>query len=403
MKQSTFALKTKKEAPKDADSKNASFLERGGYTEKLMAGVYSYLPLGLRVIRNIEKIIREEMNRADGQEVLLPVLGPKENWQKTGRWDSLDVLYKMDTAEGKEVVLNATHEEIVIPIAKSMILSYKDLPLALYQIQDKFRNEKRARSGLLRGREFLMKDLYSFHLTGEDLEKYYQRMIEAYTKVFGRTGIGDKTVLTFASGGSFSKYSHEFQTLADNGEDTIYLCPKCNVAINKEIITEQNSCPECKGKDLVEKKGIEVGNIFKLMTKYSEPFDLKVVDEKGSERLVIMGCYGIGISRLMGALVEVLADDNQIIWPEEVAPFKTHLISLNKNPEADKVYAKLSQDQEILYDDREDISAGQKFAEADLVGCPTRIIVSDRSLESGGAEVINRVTNQTQIKKITDL
>jgi prolyl-tRNA synthetase len=389
MKQSEFALKTLRENPKDADSKNAAFLERGGYVQKTMAGVYSYLPLGLRVMKKIEAIVRDEMNKIGGQEVLLPVLGPKENWQATGRWDDLDVLYKLKTADNKEVALNPTHEEIIVPLAKGLINSYKDLPMALYQIQDKFRNEKRAKSGLLRGREFLMKDLYSYHLTEGDLDNYYEKVAKSYEKIFQRVGIGDTTVMTFASGGSFSKYSHEYQTLTENGEDVIYLCEKCNVAVNKEIIDEHNFCPECKSKELVEKKAIEVGNIFKLKTKYSTPFNLKVINDKGEETTVIMGCYGLGVSRLFGAIVEVLADEKKIIWPEEITPFKKHIISLGKNKEALELYDRLNDKENVLLDDR-DVSAGEKFADADLVGTPIRIIVSEKSLANGGVEVAER-------------
>lgn len=398
MKRSHFALKTFKEAPKDADSKNASFLERGGYVSKLMAGVYDFLPLGLRVIRNLENIIREEMDRAGGQEVLLPVLGPKENWQKSGRWDDLDVLYKMDTADGKQVTLNPTHEEIIVPMVKNMISSYKDLPLYLYQIQDKFRNEKRAKSGLLRGREFLMKDLYSFHVDEADLDKYYEVITKSYTEIFKRVGLGEKTVLTFASGGTFAKYSHEFQTLAEDGEDTIYLCENCRVAVNKEIIEENKFCPACKSTDLVEKKSIEVGNIFKLKTKYSEPFELKAVNQEGKIITVMMGCYGLGISRLFGAIVEVLGEEGKIVWPKEVAPFKTQMISLGRNFEADQLYEQLLKDNNsIIYDDRDGVSAGEKFAEADLIGAPIRIIISDKSLVAGGAEFVDRIHGKTEI------
>ncbi len=398
MKRSQFALKTFREAPKDADSKNARFLERGGYINKLMAGVYSFLPLGLRVMRNLEDIIREEMDGIGGQELFLPVLGPKENWQKSGRYEDLDILYKMDTVDEKQIVLNPTHEEIIVPLVKSMISSYNDLPLYLYQIQDKFRNEKRAKSGLLRGREFMMKDLYSFHINESDLDDYYEKMSRVYAKIFSRAGIGEKTILTFASGGTFSKYSHEFQTLSENGEDTIYLCEKCNVAVNKEIIDEHNYCPNCKSADLIEKSAIEVGNIFKLRTKYSKPFELKVANQKGETKEVEMGCYGIGISRLMATIVEVTAGEGKIVWPEEVAPFKVQLISLGRNVEANELYETAYNDkQNILYDDRDDISAGEKFAEADLIGSPVRIIISDKSLSAGGAEVIDHQKGRTTI------
>ena len=398
MKQSQFAIKTTRENPKDSDSLNAAFLVRGSYVNKLMAGVYSYLPLGLRVLRKIETIIREEMNAVGGQELLMPALAPKENWQKSGRWDSLDVLYKMKTADDKEVVLNPTHEEVVVPIVKSMITSYKDLPLYLYQIQDKFRNEKRAKSGMLRGREFMMKDLYSFHLTKEDLDDYYEKQKEAYRKIFERSGIGDITVLTFASGGTFSKYSHEFQTLCETGEDTIYLCEKCKMALNKEIIDDINACPECGNADLVEKKAIEVGNIFKIGTRYSEPFELQVANEKGENITLEMGCYGIGLGRLMGTVVEATATNNKIVWPKEIAPFAVHLISLNKNTEAEELYSKLlEKGVEVLYDDRVEAGAGEKFADADLIGAPVRIIVSEKSLSAGGFEVSDLVSKKTNV------
>lgn len=403
MKQSTYFIRTRKELPKDADSKNAAFLTRGGYIDKLMSGVFSYLPLGLRVIKKIENIVREEINKIGGQELLMPVMGPKENWQKTGRFEALDILYKLKSGDGKEVVLNPTHEEIIVPLAKSMITLYKDLPLYLYQIQDKFRNEKRAKSGLLRGREFLMKDLYSFHADKNDLEKYYNEVSKAYKKIFACLGIGSKTVLTYASGGSFSKYSHEFQTITENGEDEIYLCEKCNQAINKEIISEQKNCPKCNSDNLKIVKAIEVGNIFQLGIKYSQPFELKITNKKGKEVYVEMGCYGLGISRVMGAIVEVLAEEKKIIWPKEVAPFKYHLISLNKNQESQKVYQQLlDKNVDVLFDDR-DASAGEKFAEADLIGAPTRIIISEKSLASGGAEVVDMALKNQSIVLLSEL
>lgn len=403
MKRTTFALRTKKEAPKDADSLNAAFLVRGGYIEKLMAGVYSYLPLGLLVIRKIETIIRQEIEKIGGQELLLPVLAPKENWQKSGRYESLDVLYKLKTSDDKEVVLNPTHEEVITPIVKNMITSYKDLPIYLYQIQDKFRNEKRAKSGLLRAREFLMKDLYSFHLDEKDLDNYYKKATKAYINIFDRLGIGKETVITFASGGTFSKYSHEFQTITEGGEDIIYLCEKCQVAINKEIIEEQQACTMCGNKDLVEKKAIEVGNIFKMGTKYSKPFELKVANKKGQEVDVLMGCYGIGLGRALATVVEVKGSESKIVWPKEIAPFRVQLISLNQNQPAEKVYEELlHKGVEVIYDDRDEVSAGEKFADADLIGCPTRVIISDRSIAAGGAEfVANGQTSIVTIEKLT--
>ncbi|MEK7129212.1 MAG: aminoacyl--tRNA ligase-related protein, partial [Patescibacteria group bacterium] len=389
--------KTRREAPADEVAKNAKLLIRGGFIDKLQSGVYTYLPLGLRVLKKIENIIREEMDKAGGQELLMPSFQPKENWQTTGRWDSMDDLYKVKDSSGRENALGPTHEEVIVPLAKQFISSYRDLPLYLYQIQNKFRMELRAKSGILRGREFMMKDLYSFHQNEKDLGRYYEIMKTAYENIFDKVGIGGKTYLTFASGGSFSKYSHEFQTATEAGEDTIYICQKCKVAVNKEIISEQKTCPSCGNTDLKEEKAIEVGNIFELKTRFSEPFNLTFKDRDGKEQPVVMGCYGIGLGRLMGAIVEVLSDERGIVWPEKVAPFKIHLLSLNKNEEANALYEKLvSSGAEVLYDDR-DISAGEKFADADLIGIPWRIIVSSKSLKEGGVEVKKRTEEKERI------
>jgi len=345
MLQSKLFTKTKREAPKDEESINAQLLIRAGFVDKLMAGVYTYLPLGWRVLKKIENIIREEMNAIGGQEIFMPALQPKENWATTGRWDSMDDLYKVKDSSDREFALGPTHEEIVTPLAKKFINSYKDLPLCVYQFQNKFRMELRSKSGLLRGREFAMKDLYSFHIDEKDLDKYYEKAIKAYENIFNRAGLGGKTHITFASGGSFSKYSHEFQTLSDAGEDIIYICQKCGQAINKEIFGEIKICPNCEGKDFKEEKAIEVGNIFKLGTKYSAPFNLKYKDENGKEKDVVMGCYGIGPSRVMGTVVEINHDEKGIIWPESVAPFKAHLIDLrpaaNGKQQGEKLYKSL--------------------------------------------------------------
>jgi prolyl-tRNA synthetase len=397
LKQSQLFTKTQKNAPKDEVSLNAQLLIRGGFADKLMSGVYSILPLGQRVMKNIENIIREEMNAIGGQELRMPTLQPKENWEKTGRWSAMDDLYKVKDSSDREFALGSTHEEIISPLVKKFINSYKDLPFAAYQIQNKFRMELRAKSGLLRGREFIMKDLYSFHLSQKDLDEYYEKAKAAYKNIFNRSGLGEKTFVTFASGGSFSKYSHEFQTLTEAGEDIIYICGKCNLAINKEIRHETPKCPDCQGSDFREAKAVEVGNIFKLGTKYSGPFDLKVRDEKGEMKPVIMGCYGIGLQRLMGTIVEVHHDDKGIIWPETVAPFKVHLISLGKNEEAEKIYNKLLENNiEVLFDDR-DVSAGEKFADADLIGIPYRVVVSQKSLESGGVELKRRSEPKSEV------
>ncbi len=389
MRQSLLFTKTVKDIPKDETSFNAQALIRAGFIDKVGAGIYNYLPLGKRVLDKISQIIREEMDRVGGQEILMTALVPKENWKTTDRWDTFDSLFRLSGNDQKEYALGATHEEVVTPLGRKYIFSYKDLPFGVYQIQTKFRNEKRAKAGLIRGREFLMKDLYSFHANQENLDEYYTKITEAYKKIYNRLSLGDLTYVTYASGGSFAKYSHEFQTVSQAGEDLIYICEKCRVAVNKEIITEQDSCPLCGSKDLVEKKAIEVGNIFKLGTKFSEPFGVKFKDAQGQESPVVMGCYGIGPSRIMGSIVEVSHDEKGIIWPEAVAPYKVHLISLNENGEAEKLYQELqAQGWDVLYDDR-DVSAGEKFADADLIGCPYRLVLSRKTL----------ALNQVELKK----
>lgn len=409
LRQSELFTRTKKETPADEVSKNAELLLRGGFIHKEMAGVYSYLPLGLRVLRKIEGIIRDEMNKAGGQEVLMSALQPKENWEKTGRWNDLDVLYKVADSQGRESALGPTHEEIVVPILKNYVTSYKDFPVAVYQIQDKFRMELRPKAGILRGREFMMKDMYSFHTSQEDFEKFYEKMKGVYKSVFERAGIGHLTYLTFASGGSFSKYSHEFQTLTPAGEDTIYVDESQGIAVNKEVLEDEVLAQlGVEREKLAEHRAIEVGNIFDLKTKYSAPFDLSFVDEKGEKHTVLMGCYGIGLGRLMGAVVEALADDRGIIWPESIAPFKVHLLALGKEEEvkaqADKIYADLaSAGIEVLYDDRAEISAGEKFSDADLIGIPYRAVVSARSLADNGIELKKRTEEKGQIVSLEEL
>ncbi len=408
MFQSKLFTKTKREAPKDEEAINAQLLIRAGFIDKTMAGVYTFLPLGFRVLKKIENIIREEMLSIGGQEILMPTLQPKANWEKTGRWNTMDDLYKIKDTSDKKFALGPTHEEIVSPLLKNFIFSYKDLPLYIFQIQNKFRDEKRVKSGLLRTREFLMKDLYSFHADEKDLDKYYEKAKAAYFEIFKRVGLGNFTLLTFASGGTFSKYSHEFQTVSETGEDKIYVCEKCKVAINKEIMGEpldaargkQNSCPECGNKKLKEEKSIEVGNIFKLKTRYSAPFDLKYRDEKGIEHKVIMGCYGIGLSRLMGTIVEVFHDQKGIIWPESVAPFKAHLINLmpsaNHKSQIDKIYNSLQKSGvEVLCDDREYVSPGEKFSDADLIGLPYRLVISEKTGEK--IEIKKRDSNEIKL------
>lgn len=405
MRRSELFTKIIKEAPKDEQSVNAQLLVRAGFIDKLMTGVYSYLPLGLLVLDKIEKVIDEEMQKIGGKKILMPALHPKENWLKADRWKYPE-MFKLKGRAGKDFSLGWTHEEIITPLVKKFVKSYKDLPLHLYQIQDKFRDEQRAKSGLLRGVEFLMKDLYSFHRDEKDLDSYYEKVKAAYFKIFNRCDLGKETYLTLASGGNFSKYSHEFQVVTPAGEDTIYLCSKCKLAVNKEIIEKEKfSCPQCGSKKLDIKKTIEIGNIFKLKDRFSRPFSLVFKDEEGKEKNVMMGCYGIGLGRLMGTIVEIHHDDKGIVWPEEVAPFRVQLISL---PGAEKEGEKLYQDMverkiEVLYDDRKDRSAGEKFAEADLLGLPLRVVVSERTLQKNCAELKKRKGQKTELVKLKEI
>jgi len=405
MRQSLLFSKTTKEAPKEEASVNAQLLIQAGFVDKLMAGVYSYLPLGLLVLKKIEGIIRQEMDRIGGQEVFLPALHPRAIWQQTKRWEYPE-MFKLKNREGKEFGLGWTHEEIITPLARKFISSYKDLPVSIYQFQNKFRDELRAKSGLLRGVEFLMKDLYSFHRDEKDLDQYHEKVKAAYFRIFRRAGLKKETYLTLAAGGTFSKYSYEFQTVTPAGEDTIYLCPKCELAVNKEIIEEEKfTCPECGNKKLAIKKTIEVGNIFKLKNKFSGPLNLVFKDKDGKEKDVFMGCYGIGLGRLLGTIAEIHHDDRGLLWPEEISPFRVHLISLSgAEKEGEKLYRDLlEQNVTVLYDDRADKSAGEKFAEADLIGIPLRMVVSERTLQKNCVELKKRAERKTKLMKIKEI
>ncbi len=410
MKLSQLFTKTLKEAPADDTSKNAQLLIRGGFVFKNSAGVYSYLPLGWRVLSKVANIIREEINAIGGQEMFMPSLVEKKYMEPTGRWN-LDVGYFAKGMEEKEAgfVLGWSHEEVLTAIASKYISSYKDLPFSAYQIQTKFRHEARAKSGLLRGREFMMKDLYSFHTSEDDLNVYYKKAAEAYHKIFERCGL--KAVYTLAAGGVFTdKFTHEFQVLADVGEDTIYVCSKCDYAENKEVtkLKEGDKCPKCDGK-IEEKKSIEVGNIFDQGVKYSEALGLHFADEEGNKKPVVMGAYGIGLGRVMATVVEVSNDDRGIIWPENIAPFKYHLIALDGGKEqADKLYAELNKKAslaggEVLYDDRDDKTAGEKFADADLIGCPVRLVLSKKTLEKNSIEIKSRNKKEAEFLPLSDL
>ena len=412
MRQSRLFTKTRKEISGEEVSRNAELLGRGGFIHKELAGVYTYLPLGHRVLKKIEKIIREEMDTIGGQEISLTALQNPELWKKTGRWEDrvVDSWFKTKLKNNSEVGLGFSHEEPLVNILSNFISSYKDLPLAVYQIQTKFRNELRAKSGILRGREFLMKDMYSFHADEEDFKLFYEKVKVAYKNIFKRVGIGHLTYLTFASGGIFSKYSHEFQTITPAGEDTIYVDEENGMAVNSEVLNDE--VLENLGlqrEKLTETRAIEVGNIFDLKTRYSEPFDLSYTDEKGKKHLILMGCYGIGLGRLMGTVVEVLSDDKGIIWPEEIAPFAVHLLALSNGSDkvsrhADQVYERLERSMiEVLYDDREGLSAGEKFADADLLGIPYRAVVSERSLKENGIEVKKRIEEKGEIISLESL
>ena len=405
MRLSKTFIKTLREAPKDETAKNGAYLIRAGYIHKEMAGVYDYLPLGLRVLDNIKTIVREELNRIGCEELSLTTLQNPEPWEKTGRFSDqeVDIWFKTELASGGVLGLAPTHEEPITNLMKSYIASYKDLPLAVYQFQTKFRNELRAKSGILRGREFLMKDLYSFHTSEKDLDAFYAKVEDAYRRIFERAGIGDCTYETFASGGIFSKYSHEFQTLLPVGEDTIYYNSDKSVVLNKEVYNDEVLADlGASGEKFEETTAAEVANIFKLKYKYSKPLGLNFIDENNKQQTVYMGCYGIGISRLMGVIAEKYADDKGLVWPDTVAPFQYHLIGIGEKgiAEAEKFYA--GREDTVLYDDR-DKRPGEKFADAELMGIPLRIVISDRTLEEGAAEITDRKTGKSWTIKIDEL
>lgn len=412
MKQSHLFTKTRREAPSDEVSKNAQLLIRAGFVHKEMAGVYSLLPLGLRVVNNINTIIREEMNAIGGEEVFLSAFQNPEIWKQTDRWtgDADEIWFKTALKSGGELGLGFTHEEALTNIMRDHISSYKDLPKSAYQIQTKFRNEARAKSGVLRGREFLMKDLYSFSSTTEEHEAFYEKAKEAYHNVFRRAGLGDRTYLTFASGGVFAKYSHEFQTLCESGEDTVFVHEAKNIAVNKEVMLDEVLADLGVARDeLVEKKAIEVGNIFSLGTRFSDALGLTYKDESGVSKPVVMGSYGIGPTRLMGTIVEVLADEKGMVWPKEVAPFAVHVLALDPAKDeavaayAETFVAELEQEGiSVLYDDR-DVRTGEKFADADLIGIPLRVVISAKTIAQGTVEVKGRTESEPRFVQPKDV
>ncbi len=411
MRYSTLFGKTNKMAPADADSANARLLIQGGFVDQEMAGVYTWLPLGLSVLRKVEQIVREEMDALGANEIFMPSLQPKEYWTTTNRWEGVDILFKLNSQTGKEYALGCTHEEVVTPLAQKFTQSYKDLPFAVYQINTKFRDELRAKSGVLRGREFRMKDMYSFHTNQEDLTAFYNRALEAYVKAFTRCGLKVKVVQ--ASGGIFTQnVSHEFQALTDAGEDVLIACPNCEFGQNSEVATLKigDACPKCGG-TLAQMKGVEVGNIFDLGTKYSDAFGLDFTDEDGTKKRVLMGCYGIGTTRLVGSIVETSNDEKGIIWPKSVAPFQVHLVSLKGKDEgsevvlakAEALYANLKKAGiEVLWDDR-DLSPGAKFGDADLIGIPLRLVISSKSLAVQSIEWKERQGTESRLVPEADI
>jgi len=411
MRQSKYFFKTQKEYPKDETSLNARLLIRANFIDKLMAGVYSFLPLGWRVHKKIENIIREEINAIGGQEVFLPALQSKTLWEKSGRWDKMEPpLFKFKDQHEKELALGSTHEEVITDLAGRFVNSYKDLPLYLYQIQSKFRNEIRSTGGLLRVREFLMKDLYSFHASSEDLDAYYQKVVGAYKKIFKRCGF-DTKIVEASSGTIGGDASNEFMMLCETGEDKVFYCSECDWAINEEKLEKKTlgKCPtrlpdgqECGGK-ILSGRAIENGHIFKLGTKYSEKLGAYFTDKDGSRKPIIMGCYGIGLGRLIASAVEAHNDAKGIIWPEEIAPFGVHLLEIGEAKKplrafAEKVYQGLEKAGfEVLYDDREGVSAGEKFNDADLIGVPWRLIVSEKTLAGKKVEIKRRDKKETEL------
>ena len=405
MRLSQSFIKTLRSAPKDETARGAQYLSRAGYIYKEIAGVYDYLPFGLRVLDNIKTIVREELNRIGGEECLMSTLQNPEPWIKTDRWDpeKMDIWFRTQLAAGGELGLGPTHEEPFTEMLRNYISSYKDLPVAVYQIQTKFRNELRAKSGIMRGREFLMKDMYTFATNEEEHDKLYEEVKNAYIRIYDRLGIGSDTFVTFASGGVFSKYSHEFQTLCEVGEDNIYYNADKSVVLNEEVlIDEVMNDLGVKREELENTRAAEVGNIFTLGTKFSAPLGLEYTDKNGERKPVLMGCYGIGISRVMGVIAEKMCDDKGLVWPENIAPYKYYLIGLNEEgvKKAEELYH--GHEEEVIFDDR-DLHAGEKFADAELMGIPYRVVISDKTLADGEAEVTNRQTGETKLVDLAEL
>ena len=407
MRLSKNFTRTTKQAPADEVARNAQLLIRAGFVFKTMAGVYSYTPLGLRVLENIKQIVREEMNAIGSQELIMSTLQRKELWQETGRWSDelVDVWFKSTLQDGTDVGFGWTHEEPIVELLRSYLKSYKDLPISVYQFQNKLRNELRAKSGIMRGREFIMKDMYSVHATKEDLDAYYNQAIEAYKRCYDRFGIGDDTYVTFASGGAFTKFSHEFQTICTAGEDYIYLHRGKNIAVNEEVLDDAVKELGIDRSELEKVKTAEVGNIFNFGTQKSEEMNLVFTGSDGAQQYAYMGSYGIGITRVMGVIVEKFADEKGLVWPDAIAPARVYLVQIGEKSRsaADELYELLkAQGVEVLYDDRNE-RPGVKFADAELMGIPLRVTVSDRLLDGKKWEVVARVSGKQQLLTTDEL
>lgn len=402
MKISQLFTKTLKDAPADEVAKNAQLLTRAGYIYKVMAGVYAYTPLGLRVVEKIKQIVREEMDAIGGQELIMTNLQPKEVWEGTGRWSDevVDIWFKTQLKDGTDVGLAWSHEEAIMTMMKQYVKSYKDLPTYVYQFQTKLRNELRAKSGIMRGREFVMKDMYSLSTDAEQHETFYQATIEAYKRIYDRLGLGEDTYVTFASGGAFTKFSHEFQTLCEAGEDVIYVNREKGIAVNEEVLNEDTlSTLGVSREELQPMKSAEVGNIFNFGTEKSEQMEAYYTNESGEQVPIFLGSYGVGITRVMGVIVEKFADEKGLVWPENVAPVKVYLVSIGERgtEQADALYERLtSAGIEVLYDDRDE-RPGTKFADAELLGIPYRLTVSDRLIDEGKYELTRRTDGVTEL------
>ncbi len=404
MRLSTLFTKTRREVPADETAKNARLLIQGGFIHKEMAGVYSYLPLGLRVFENIKTIIRDEMNSLGAHEIIMTSLQPKELWEQTDRWDDekVDIWFKSKLKNGTEVGLGWSHEEQITAMMRDYISSYRDLPANVYQFQNKLRNETRAKSGIMRTREFVMKDLYSYSRDDVEHQRFYDSVTKAYLRIFDKVGLGEVTFLTFASGGAFTQFSHEFQTVTDAGEDIIYLDRDRKIAINEEVLTDEVIKQLGLARDRLEKvKAAEVGNIFSFGDTKSKQLDLHFTDENGQTKPVILGSYGIGVGRLMGVIVERFADERGIVWPATIAPGQVYLARIGDSPQvaksADELYHQLTENGiGVLYDDR-DLRPGEKFADADLLGIPFRVVVSEKTVAAGKYELKARRDKDSQL------